>query len=404
MKGKILFIERSLWITIERLPLRLSQAGFQISFLCQPESIVNHLPAADKIHWTEADFLSQVESAVESFAPDLLICLDEATIHAFAAASASPEFAAFAARHGPLLQRTFGDLKTLKARCQRRFLCAPVVQERIRLPRTITSRDPAELLRFAEDCDWRIAAKREGSFGGQGVKKIFSEAEFRQALPEIVAVPEGCILQQWIEGEITMGASIARDGKLLSSFSMRRLEGIPLGYSTVVKPISSPGMDETAAELADILQLTGFFSCDFIVDKVSGIPYLLELNPRTVTVFHLDWLFGLDTAQAVQDLIDGQDHFQAAKLVDRPLEVALFPKALVHRPESVSHRAGFLHDVPWDSPEILAAYRRLYPKKIIRWAAGDSVLPRWLARLFPKAVARRCPQLIDRWIQSRRQR
>ncbi len=401
MKGKILFIEMSRWLTIERLPLCLQQAGFQISFLCQAESIVNDLPAAHKIHWTQGDFLTQVESAILAGSPDLLVCLDEATIHALTAVSETPAFDDFVMRQGPLLQRSLGNLKTLKSRCQRRFLCAPVVQERIRLPRTITSRDPAVLLRFAEECDWRVAAKREGSFGGLGVKKIVTEEEFRRALPEIVAVTEGCILQQWIEGEITMCASIARAGKILSSLALQKIESLPLGYSTVVKPIISPSMDEIAAAMADTLQLSGFFSCDFIVEEGTGIAYLIELNPRPVTVFHLDWLFGLSTAQAVHDLITGESRVQTSTLVGNYGEVALFPKALMHRTESVNSRHGLLHDVPWDCPEVLSAYRRKYPKKIMRWAAGERLLPRILGKFFPKILARQFPQLIDRWIQTR---
>jgi hypothetical protein len=117
--------------------------------------------------------------------------------------------------------------------------------------------------------------------------------------------------------------------------------------------------------LAKALNLRGFFGLDFMIESGTGIPYLIEMNPRCTQLGHLEFEDQNSLAAAFAFNWRGQPVPRALKPLPSN-DIALFPQAL--RVPSGRHLDSSYLDVPRDEPR-LAAELRLDPWPYRRWPA-----------------------------------
>ena len=95
-------------------------------------------------------------------------------------------------------------------------------------------------------------------------------------------------LQKYIPGRPANIMVACWRGVVLASLGVEvlRAEGLT-GAATVVTVVQNDAMEEAARLLVGRLELSGFCGLDFVIDDVTGVPYLIELNPRATQLGHL---------------------------------------------------------------------------------------------------------------------
>lgn len=91
------------------------------------------------------------------------------------------------------------------------------------------------------------------------------------------------IVQEWVDGEgVGFEALYDYNHQVVASFCHRRLREFPLsgGPSTYCESLHHPEIEALGRQLLDHLKWTGLAMVEFKVDKITGVPKLMEINPR----------------------------------------------------------------------------------------------------------------------------
>ena len=221
--------------------------------------------------------------------------------------------------------------------------------------------------------------KRENTCGGTGVTLVADEealdaafgaadrrARAKRALRRLFGfrpadAGAALTLQAHVGGALAMRTVACDAGRVLGgvSFVAERLDPPVTGSSTVLRYLDHPEMDAAARRVVQALGCSGFVSFDFILPP-DGHAHLIEMNARPVGSGHLGVRFGHDVYGAWLSHFPGfRDAAPLAVPLDTSTVVALFPKEVGRDPDSPTLAPGVrhLHDVPWDEPDIVAAYR-----------------------------------------------
>lgn len=286
------------------------------------------------------------------FQPDLLIVMDDPTLRLIGQVIAhNPRD--IISRHKKLFVKSFGDLETLDDRILRRTLVS--LQKSVRVPKTLASNSLAELSEFGASVRWRAFFKEEFTCSGMGATSTDTKQKFIETSIQLLNKGKPFIVQEFKSGVTAMRAAVACDGKILCGTSFEKITACAggIGYGTVIMPVQHDEMKATSEKIGELLRINGPFSCDFIVET-TGEAYLIEINPRPTTVFHLGYLFGVSFASSFKAMIDGTRQIQKdCAPVNK--EVALFPKELFRDLNSPKLTSA-IHDVPWAYPGIVAHY------------------------------------------------
>lgn len=139
---------------------------------------------------------------------------------------------------------------------------------------------------------WRMAelvfpvlVKPKQGGGGWGISRLASAAEFREFLTK--GTTEGLpwtrfLVQEMIQGDTICVAMVFCRGQLRGKVSYRQLREYPVfsGQATCRISVSSPGAEGNLQRVLEHLAWHGVCQADFVVDKKTGIPYLVDINPR----------------------------------------------------------------------------------------------------------------------------
>jgi hypothetical protein len=139
------------------------------------------------------------------------------------------------------------------------------------------------------------------------------------------------------------------------------------GAATVVRLVRNEEIELAAHLLARKFDLNGFHGLDFILEKGTNAPYLIELNPRCTQLGHLRLASQGDLAGMIAARLrnepapidapgDLDDYVQGTT-------VAFFPQTFIWNPKSSFLRSGY-HDVPWGEPALVRELlRRPWPER-----------------------------------------
>lgn len=401
MKPSVLIVAAKWWSLSARLAADLAHRGCRVSALCprrHPLSFVAGLERIEPYAGVKSELC--LARTIAAVGPDLIVPCDDgvvAQLHALHAKDAALR---------PLIEASVGDPASFPVARSRRRLLAMAAELGIDVPETRAVRSTGDLTFWHENIAPSGVLKVDGESGGNGVRICLSLQDALAGWRELAA-PQRLVtglkrlmidrdplavwlcnnragreitMQRLVDGRPANTMAACKDGELLAEISVVVLAADgPTGAATIVRRVRDERMTRAAARLARHLKLSGFFGLDFMIDNDTGVPYLIEMNPRCTQLGHLEFLDQVSLAAALGARWQGCP----VPPLGNPLlldTVALFPQALRTLDEGNRHLSGAYLDVPRDQPALMAELK-LEPWPQRRWAARLYHLARPIERI-----------------------
>jgi hypothetical protein len=378
------------WFSTARLAIAFAENGCTVEAICRPgHPILKTTVPVRRYPYRDIQSLHSIERALTQSAPDLLVCCDEKALRL----AHRVYRAALAAANQPLcrlLERSLGAPSHYDVALSRLRLMQAAAEDGVRVPCTLPVPTAAELPDIAARLGFPFVLKTDGSSGGTGVRIVFGPfeavddwlllngpASLPRTLYRIVANRElaplyarlrrerhTVVAQQHIDGpEATLALACWR-GEVLAAHTMTVVETWSRrGPSSVLRLVDSPEMLAAARALVRRLELSGLCGFDFILDRITNLPYLIEMNARPTQACHLALGPGRDLIAALTQVLRPNPGASPRPPVTDRDTIVLFPQELQRDPRSPWLQAGY-HDLPVDQPRLTQA--ALAPNWLIR--------------------------------------
>lgn len=215
-------------------------------------------------------------------------------------------------------------------------------------------------LAFASRHGYPVVLKQESTMGGVGAFVLTSEAQLREfGLGGSFARAGGppWVIQAFIPGVLGMHAVFADQGRVvaqLSAVQLRRRSERQTAPSSVVELCAHDAMAHGAAAFVRARGACGFHGWDFQIDE-AGQAWMIEHNPRPISISHLGHLLGEDLCQALAATcgVPGAPVAAPSRSAGS-CRVALFPDEWQRDAHSQALQTMF-HDAPWDDRALFTA-------------------------------------------------
>jgi hypothetical protein len=391
---KILLITTSRWVSSARLAMALTDVGCEVEALCPRK----HPMLKTSIVRRHSVFhplspLSCIEQGIRKSAPGFLIPGDELAVlylHRLHAQT-TPEIRA-------VIERSLGDPAhySLAHSCNR--LMSLAQEEAVATPLTAEVPDPAAIPGLASRFGLPLILKADGTTGGQGVrivtelhgvekiwralrapigvvrllKRMIFDSDWNMLLPFLRRETRVINAQSFIPGTEANSIVACWQGEVVACVCLEVVSvWYPRGPSSVVRVIENPAMFTAATRIVKRLNLSGFCGFDFILEEHTGVPQMIEMNPRPTQLAHLQLGPGRDLVTAWVSAARDMAMRARPAVTDKDL-IAVFPHEL-HRDPSSPMLQDAYHDVPWSEPALVLACM----EKPSTWASWRPHL-RWL--------------------------
>jgi carbamoylphosphate synthase large subunit len=357
----------------------------------------------EQFHYSARRPLKALSNAIRSAQPDLIIPCDDRVVehlhqlHAQSAVSQNRKLSV-------LIERSLGSPAGYQVVTNRGELLSLAKDLGIKIPETASLRTKEDLKKFAERHGFPVVLKVDGTWGGTGVRIVYSLGEAEEAFDQLTGPlswiktlqhvsshdffpvfsrpreqHEQVIAQVYIEGRSANTMLACWEGTVLDLLSVETLFAAELlGSSTIVRTISSPEMENAGRLLVAQLLISGFCGLDFIIDSGSGDACLIELNPRATQNGHLEPGGRQSLVETLNAKLNG-DEYLASTFCEET--IAFFPHILragTRIPVPISSKV--FQDIPFDEPELMAELmRRPWNRRHVSsvlYAVGRSVLER----------------------------
>ena len=253
----------------------------------------------------------------------------------------------------------------------------------IRVPETAVVQDLQQLKAWLSTHGYPAVIKVDGTWGGTGVRIVRSWEEAEMAFVQLTApvsimgmlrlasihdfyplfsqhhqTPLNVTVQAYIDGYSANSMCACWTGEVLDQLSVKTLFSVdPLGSSTIVKTISHVEMHRACTVIVKHLGLSGFCGLDFIIDKRSGTPYLIELNPRVTQLGHLQIAERPSLVNTLNRRLLGEAPRGGAPIPDET--IAFFPHILrCIADDPALGSPNIRYDIPWEEPELIGELMR----------------------------------------------
>jgi hypothetical protein len=313
---------------------------------------------------------TRIASAIEDFAPDVVIaCDDQATIllHSAALAAQAPV--------RRVIEKSLGPAKAYQVLESRTRQVKLAASFGIRTPPFAEVTSVASLSRAIQDLAVPAFLKRDTTWAGQGVKRITDERDGQRVWHElsrshsVFAALKNIPVTGWryamaglrrerplihlqteIHGMPANRTVICKDGKVLGGLSLVALQtSSSTGPASVLRIAREEEMSRAADALARDLELSGFVGFDFVIPDRGEI-YFLEINARATPACSLVMPDSPDLLGVLFEAVTGNP-CRSSRL-PKSDTVALFPDEMLRDKASDFLRTAY-HDVPADEPGLV---------------------------------------------------
>jgi hypothetical protein len=350
------------------------ERGVYAATLSPPGHPLRYVPGAGRAHtYRTLSSLESLEAALEIEKPALIVpCNDQVVWQLHTLYKRRPKWR-------PLIEASLGDPRAHETVRSREGLLALAVELGIPVPETAAARSEDELATLLDRFGPEVVLKVDGTSGGQGVQIVSSREEavaaFRDlsrptglstALKRAIIncdalslwnwkhAPQPAVtVQRFVAGHPANAMLACARGRLLGAVCVEvlSLEG-QTGAAVVVRVIDSPIMIRAARLLVERLGLTGFYGLDFVIDRDTSTPYLIELNPRCTQVGHLSLPGQGDLGGLLVAEVLGVPAGDPPPAIPRDV-IALFPQCVKHGRVDPT-RSDIHFDIPEDQPAMAA--------------------------------------------------
>jgi hypothetical protein len=384
MFPKILIVSLEDWPVIARMPKSLQKAGFKVGVLCQAKSYLASTRYVDKLFPCcskrfGSRIFRQLLEINRTWKPLRILPGDDRTV-LFIQSIINQYKDTTHASISLLIEKlndSMGNLDWIHVATSKQLTLKCAGELGIRTPRFEETTSLDKALVFAEKTGWPVVLKKSTSWGGGGTKVCKNAAELTTAylkysesyqwigaLKRAVIQARGWNLsEKWfpadlsftvnefITGTTAMVSVTASHGKILASTAVLKIRTYPgsTGPSSVVRFIRNEEMIDAVTKLIQHWKASGFFGFDFML-KPRGEAYLIECNPRVITLATMDELSGSNHCMNYyRDLAGLMIVPETPPIVTN---VCIFPNEWNRNSES-NFLYDSYHNVPWDDPKLL---------------------------------------------------
>ena len=155
----------------------------------------------------------------------------------------------------------------------------------IPVPETFEPVDIRKDTRLLAGLPYPLYIKPKQGGGGWGMSLINSQEELESFLSRGTYFDrcwDRFYLQRKIEGETHCVAMLFNKGQLRAKVAYKQIREYPLwsGQATLRISINTPLAESHLQKMLEYLDWHGVCQADFVVENKSGIPYMIDLNPR----------------------------------------------------------------------------------------------------------------------------
>lgn len=110
--------------------------------------------------------------------------------------------------------------------------------------------------------------------------------------------------QKKIDADMVCSLAYALNGRKIAEVLYRTRRTFPEDGGTAAhkESIVHPEISQISEKLIAKHKWSGFLGLDFLLERKTGIPYVIDANPRSTPAIHLGFCSGLDWASIVMDL------------------------------------------------------------------------------------------------------
>jgi hypothetical protein len=371
-KPTVLLTASEWWPLAARLAVALDRHGCRVEALCPRHHLLEQVPVIRKTYrYGALDSLGHMRRALKASRPDLVIpCDDGAVAQLHAMHAREPALR-------PVIERSLGPRESYPVIEGRYELLRLADSRGIRVPRFRKIERARDLEDWHENVSSIAVVKLDGDTGGVGVclsgsldASLAAFERFRRPSGTATAVKRaivdrdplalwrsrsgdnGVSVQEFITGPPANSMLACWNGKLIGIMSVAVVASAgATGVATVVRIIDNDEMKAAAELIASHLNLSGFYGLDFVIEPATGLPYLIELNPRCTQLGHIERPGVGSLAGMLCEALIGTP----LATPNRPIQpirsdvVALFPQAL----QAGNACSAFIemghHDIPDDA-------------------------------------------------------
>ena len=306
---RILIITTQTWRQVTRLALRFSRYGCRLSALYPPG---NELEFYEGLHsgytFKPGNPLESLQLAIARSGADYLVPGDDLAVWLL------HELCERAPQYKDLIERSIGRANSFATVRSRYALLTLAAGLGIEVPETVLAPTVEAALAWSRSHALPFVLKKDGTFGGGGVEIVsdrlalpahYARLNARPAalerlkqrlLPGMsafamprpsISVPE-VSAQVYVEGTAANAMFACDKGRVLGTVQARVVAAKgKTGPALYIDLVDDPRMQRAGELLAAALQISGYFGLDFILEKGTGVPYLIELNPRCTQMGHI---------------------------------------------------------------------------------------------------------------------
>ena len=379
ISSKILLVSVLPYLFSARLVLGLQQVGFTVAVVCPTRHPVHHLrhpPLRYPLGIAGANSLgpfgarSRVINAIERFRPDTIVPCDDYTaqiLHRIVRSGSSQIV--------ELLENSLGPAEVYPVLESRTAQVTLARQRNIRTPRFEIIENERSLREALAEIGLPAFMKQDGSWAGQGVRKISDSTGLHEAWRELsnqhslmhalkamrkagvrhalAGVRRGrptIHLQAAAGGLPANHTIVCRSGEVIDGFSLVAVEtSSENGPASVVRVTDNPEMAAAAGVLAKELRLSGLVGFDFVVGA-NGEAYFLEINARATPAATLSVAGSPDLLGILRQTMTPSTGAPARSVAGDT--IALFPDEML-RDETSPFLESAHHDIPTDEPGLV---------------------------------------------------
>jgi|SRR5579862_1485347 len=378
----VLVAATSHWFPTARLAMALANAGCIVEAVCPPRHPLCKTSVVRRTHtYRGLAPLMSLADAIAATEPDLIIPGDDlSTRHLHHLYRREIRRGQKGAQTCALIERSFGSPESFPVVYERAAFIRMAEEEGVRVPksRIITNFD--ELRQWTARMGFPVVLKADGTSGGDGVRvaRTLEEAEraFRalQAPPLLARAAKRALVdrdktlvwpsllrrrymvsaQTFVDGHEATSTVACWKGAVVAGLHFEVInKRYSAGPATVMRLIDNTEMMTAVEKVVRRLNLSGLHGFDFMIETHTGHAYLIEINPRTTQVGHLNLGPGRNLSAGLCAALTGTVAQATPKVTDNDT-ITLFPQEWMRDPSSTFLRSGY-HDVPWEEPELLRA-------------------------------------------------
>jgi biotin carboxylase len=251
-------------------------------------------------------------------------------------------------------------------------------QEGIRVPKTAVLADARDLEAWTSLMGFPMVLKADGSSSGEGVRIAYTLTEAKRALrtlqapPQFIRVAKRVLIdrdstwirpalerrhsvvnaQEFVTGRDTTSLVACWKGEVLAALHFEVvIKQYERGPASVLRLIENEEIADVTKKAARRLNISGLHGFDFLLEKATEKPYLIEMNPRPTQVGHLALGPGRDLTAALNAAVSGKPIPKTRLVTDNPT-IALFPQEWSRDPQSTFLNSAY-HDIPWEEPDLI---------------------------------------------------